>query len=113
MINRHDQHWSSRRASLRHQFTCICIPCCIIAPHYRRVYGSDIEQLLAVESLWRARRPPTSLDLDTILGAVDGAAAAAEDGAAANGNKQAAQNGSAGEKWGRLGGARLGGGVQV
>ncbi|GAB4815134.1 hypothetical protein N2152v2_002180 [Parachlorella kessleri] len=61
---------------------------------FRRVYGTDIESLLKVDSLWHARRPPTPLHLDEILEGSNGAVSALSNGAAPplqqNGNITAA-----------------------
>lgn len=78
-----------------------------ITYHRRRVFGTDIERLLAVENLWRTRRPPTPLDLDAILG--EAAAANGHDGT--NGHVAAgAAAGQQQQNGGSAGGAHVFGG---
>lgn len=85
--------WSREPASRAGGARCCC----------RRVFGADIEALLRVESLWKARRPPTPLDLDAILGGGPTAAAAT----VANGSSAAGGAGGARQENGSAAGVCL------
>lgn len=50
-----------------HQFRFIHFNQAALSFNFRRVFGTDIDLLRGVEDLWKMRRAPDSLDLDTIL----------------------------------------------
>lgn len=77
---------------MRHD-SCVC----------RRVYCTDVEKLVAVESMWRGRRPPTPLHLEDIVHPGANGSCAEEGGKAGEGDAGTRGSGTAGVNGGTSG----------